>query len=133
MIVPPVPETLSEVPLAKAPIVLLIGIESRLLLLVGESVAVTTATTPLPIVLAFMPLARQITDPVPALQLIVLPAPVRAGPAVVLREMMSLGEYESVHCKPAGALLAAFKDRFSDRALPLSAEPEAKLKEGPWA
>ena len=128
---PPVPETLSEVPSPKAPITLLIGIESRLLLLVGERVAVTTATTPLLILVAFMPLARHMTDPVLELQLSVLPAPVRAGPAIVLRELMSLGEYESVHCRPAGTLVAAFKERFSERAPPLTAEPEAKLKEGP--
>ncbi len=130
VIVPPAPETLSDVPSAAAPIVLLIAIESRVLLLAALRFAVTTATTPLLMAFAFIPLARQITDPVPALQLRVLPALVRADPAAVLSELMSLGENESVHCKPAGVLVPAFKDRFSERAPPLSAVPEAKLKEG---
>lgn len=121
---------LTEVPSGKAPITLLIGIESRLLPLVGERVAVTTATTPLLIVLAFMPVAKQVRDPVPELQLSVLLVP-SASPATAVRELMSLGAYASVHCKPAGALVAAFKERFSERAPPFTADPEAKLKDGP--
>ena len=131
LIKPPAPETGTLVPSANAPIVLLIGRESRLLLLAGERVAETTATTPLPMALAFMPVARQVTEPAAELQLSVLPAAVNAGPAAVLSEIMALGGYESVHSRPAGALVAALKERFSDREPPCTAEPEAKLKDGP--
>jgi len=80
LIVPPVPETAKLVPSGKAPITLLMRIASKLLLLVAEIVAVTTATTPLPIVLVFIPVAMHISDPVPETQLSVLLAAVRIGP-----------------------------------------------------
>ena len=128
---PPVPEMLASPPSGRTPITLLIGIESRLLLLVAATVAVTTATTPLPMVLASMPVARQVRDPVLELQFSVLLAPVNAAPATAVRELISLGAYESVHCKPAGALVAAFKERFSDTEPPLTADPEARLRDGP--
>src|SRR5579871_289741 len=91
VMVPPAPATVTELPFPKAPITLLIGMESSVFTLEGFSVAVTTATTPLPIAVAFIPLARHITEPVPALQLSVLPAAVSADPADIVRELMSLG------------------------------------------
>src|SRR5262249_439858 len=111
---PPVPETLSAVPFGAAPIVLLIEIESSVLVLAGLRFAVTTATTRLPMAVTFIPLARQISDPVFALQLRVLLALLRADPAAALSELMSLGEYESVHSKPAGLPVPAFNERFSE-------------------
>jgi hypothetical protein len=108
---------------------LVIGIEARLPL-VAAIVAVTTATTPLLMAVAFMPVARQLRAPALALQLRVLPALVRADPARMLRELMSLGAYESFHCKPAGALVAALNERFSEREPPFTADPEARVKDG---
>src|SRR4029077_52099 len=102
-----------------------------LLLLVEATVAVATATMPLLMVLALMPVARQVTDPVLEMQLSVLPALVRADPATTLRELMSLGAYVNFHCKPAGALVAALNERFSEREAPFNADPEAKVKDGP--
>jgi len=67
-----------------------IGTETALTL-VGVSVTATTATTPLPIAVPFIPLARQVTDPLLGLQVSDLLAAVRAGPAAMLRETTSLG------------------------------------------
>src|SRR6516162_1902468 len=100
LIVPPVPETLREVSFAKTPITLLIGKLSRLSGPVGESVAEIMATTPLPMALVFTPVARHVIAPTPVMQLSVLPAAVSAGPAIALREVISVGVYEIVHCKP---------------------------------
>lgn len=125
------PETAKVVPPGKAPTVLLRARESRLLVLAGERAAVTTATTPLPMVLAFMPVARQLTTPAPELQLSVLPAAVSAGPAVVLSVVMALDGYDTVHSRPAGRLVAPFNERFSEREPPWNTDPEPKVKDGP--
>jgi hypothetical protein len=77
------------VPLGNAPNTLLMARESRVLVLVGARVALTTATTPLPMAVAFMPEATQTTVPDPELQLNVSPAAVSAEPAVVLSEAMA--------------------------------------------
>ena len=69
---------------------MVIGSETALTL-VEVSVTATTATTPLPIALLFIPLARQVTDPLLGLQVSDLPAALRAGPAAALRERTSLG------------------------------------------
>ena len=130
LIVPPVPETLREVSFAKTPITLLIGKLSRLSGPVGESVAEITATTPLPMALVLTPVARHVIAPTLVTQLSILPAVVSAGPAIALREVISVGVYEIVHCKPAGALAPAFNDRFSETEPPLTADPEAKLNTG---
>ena len=130
LIVPPVPETLREVSFAKTPITLLIGKLSRLSGPVGESVAEIMATTPLPMALVLTPVARHVIAPTPVTQLSVLPAAVSADPAIALREVISVGVYEIVHCKPAGALAPAFNDRFSETEPPLTADPEAKLNTG---
>jgi hypothetical protein len=130
LIVPPVPETLREVSFAKTPITLLIGKLSRLSGPVGESVAEIMATTPLPMALVLTPVARHVIAPTLVTQLSILPAVVSAGPAIALREVISVGVYEIVHCKPAGALAPAFNDRFSETEPPLTADPEAKLNTG---
>ncbi len=129
VIAPPVPETLLRLPSDKTPITLLNGKESRLLLLVEEVVAETTATTPLAMMLVFMPVARQVSDPLAELQFSVLPAAVNTGPATTLSEVMSPIGYESVHCRPAGALVAMFNERFSEMAFPRTTAPEAKLRD----
>ena len=87
---PPVPETGDEEPSARAPIVppIEIGTDE---LLPEVSVTVTTAATPLAIALALLPDARQMTEPVPLLHRTVLPAAVRADPAVTLTEATSAG------------------------------------------
>jgi hypothetical protein len=90
LIVPPVPAMATLYPEGNTPITLLSGIVATLPL-VADTVAVTTATTPFPIALAFMPLARQVREPLLETQLSVLPAPVRAGPATALKEAISVG------------------------------------------
>jgi hypothetical protein len=89
LIVPPVPTMSASVPLGKAPNTLLIDRVSNVLVLVGDRVAVTTATTPLPMTVSLMPYARQITVPVPGLQARVTPAAVSAEPGVVLSEVIA--------------------------------------------
>jgi len=83
---------LTNVPSDATLIALLTAIASTVSVLVGETVAVNTATTPLPIVLSFVPIARHITAPALELQLNVFPAAVNAGPAAKLTEVRSVGE-----------------------------------------
>jgi len=61
----------------------------------------------------------------------VLPAAVSAGPAAVTSEVTTLVGYESVHCRPAGVLVAVFNERFKESELPGTEDPEAKLSD--WA
>jgi len=84
---PPVPVTLTAVPFPVAASMLLSD-SASLAVLVGESVAVKTASTPLLMAFVFIPLARQVMEPVPELQLSVLPAAVSADPAAAVRELM---------------------------------------------
>ena len=129
---PPVPEIAIAEPSAEDPTTLLIS-RGTVAPLVAESWTATTATTPLPMRLAFMPLARQVNDPLPELQVMVLPAAVKAAPADTLTETMSLVAYDNVHCIADGTLpVAAFNDRLRLRVPPGSAEPEAKLSEVDW-
>jgi hypothetical protein len=127
LIVPPLPETVIAVPSPKLPITLFI--ESAPPVPVEARVAVTTATTPLLMVEAFMPLATQVMDPVAELQLSVLLADVRAGPLAALTELMPAVGYDRVNSRPAGALLPAFNERFRETEPPGAAVPEAKLKD----
>jgi len=92
VMMPPVPETAAVVPSANAPKVLPIETGTDELLVADASVTVTTAATPLPIVLEFKPEAKHINDPLPALQLSVLPAVVRAEPEAMLTAATSPGE-----------------------------------------
>jgi hypothetical protein len=106
------------------------GRESELLLVPNAIVAVTTATTPLLMVLVFVPLATQVADPLLAAQFSVSPAAVSADPATMLREVTSVGGYERVHCTPDGALpLAAVKERFNEIDPPLTTDPEASVRD----
>ena len=96
-----------------------------------DSVTVTTATTPSLIAVAFMPLARHVTDPLLEPQVSVLSPAVRAGPVAAVRETTLAGSYDKVHAKPAGALpVEVFRERFKERELPAIADPDARLKEG---
>jgi hypothetical protein len=108
---------------------LLVAIESALLLVPAAIVAVTTATTPLLMVLEFMPVARQFTNPAPETQVSVSLTAVSAGPATILKEVMSLDGYASVHCRPAGAAPETLKERFKEMDPPLTADPEARFRD----
>jgi hypothetical protein len=93
LIVPPAVPTMSaSVPSGKAPNTLLMVRVSRVLVLAGDRVAVTTATTPLPTAVAFMPDATQVTVPLPGLQFSVFPAAVSAEPTVALSEVIAVVE-----------------------------------------
>ena len=129
---PPVPEIDAAFPSGRDPSRLLIGIGTELLL-IGVRFTVTTATTPLPIGPAFMPLARQVIEPLAELQFTPFPAAIRAGPAAVLSELTLLVGYESVHCKPEGAFPETVMERFKATDPPCAPEPEARLKEVPCA
>ena len=89
VMVPPVPVTATALPSPKDPIVLPTEMGTDALL-VEESVAVTTATTPLAIMVEFMPDAIQTVAPVAELHWMVLPAAVRAGPAATLTDVTSV-------------------------------------------
>ena len=67
VMVPPLPETATALPSARDPIVPLTEMRTDPLLVAEASVAVTTATTPLPITVEFIPVAKQTIDPVPVL------------------------------------------------------------------
>jgi hypothetical protein len=129
LIVPPVPVMFASVPLGNDPITLLIGSESRVALLVAERLAVTTATTPLLMAVAFIPDATHAKVPALELQLSVSPTAVSAGPATALREATAVGGYVSVHCSVAGALAPALNERLREGELPWTAVPEAKVKD----
>ena len=102
------------------------------LLMVEVNVTETTATTPLAIAFLFVPLARQVTDPLLVLQLSDLPAAVSAGPAAMLRDRTSLVAKERVHCRPAGALVEeVFSDRFNETVPPRAADTEPRLNDVP--
>jgi len=85
--VPPAPVTVVQVPSGKAPIALLTGSETTLLL-VELNVAETVATTPLPIAVVFDPLTTQVTAPPAGLHARVLPAVVRTGPAAAVNDVI---------------------------------------------
>jgi hypothetical protein len=87
---PPAPETDATAPSGRTPKALVTGRDTELPL-VELSVAVITATTPFPITVPFIPLARQLSELLPAMQLSDLPAAVRTGPLVAFSERTSLG------------------------------------------
>ena len=81
----------------------------------AERVTVATATTPVPIAVAFMPDAIHTADPLTALQLRVLPAAVKAGPAVKPMAVTLAGAYDSPHSNAVGWLPAvALKERLRE-------------------
>lgn len=131
LIDPPVPVMLASVPLGSVPITLLIGKESTVAPLFGERVAVIVASTPLLMAVAFRPDATHTNVPTPELQLSVFPAAVSAGPATAPSAATPVAEYANVHWTLAGAPEGAFRERVKGNALPLSAVPDAKLRDEP--
>jgi hypothetical protein len=90
VIVPPVPAIIVPFPVGDAPTAAReIGTTEPPAAVPSTTVAV--ATVPLPIRPAFIPVARQETDPLAAAQLTVFPAAVRAGPAAMLMEAILPG------------------------------------------
>ena len=73
LIDPPVPVMFASVPSGSVPITLLIGKESTLAPLLAERVAVTVASVPLLMAVAFVPDATHTNVPTPELQLSVFP------------------------------------------------------------
>jgi hypothetical protein len=98
-------------------------------LVAAETVTVTVATKPLPIVESVAPIATQVTEPLTGLQVRVLLALVSAAPGVTTTEGASLGTNANVHCKPAGAPLVPLRVRFSATEPPSTAEPDERLTE----
>jgi hypothetical protein len=91
VMVPPVPDTVVALPSGRAPMTSTIPTGIDALLVKAASSTVTIATTPLPMELEFIPVARQTMEPLVVLQVTVLLAAVRTGPVAVLTEMMSPG------------------------------------------
>jgi hypothetical protein len=90
-ILPPVPVTARLVPSAKDPRTPFSD-SGTVLPAVVASWTPTTATTPLPIRLLFMPVARHVTVPVPELHTTLLPAAVDAAPVDTVIDAMSVEE-----------------------------------------
>jgi len=125
---PLITESEARVPSGAAPNAMLIGSDTLLPVLDAATVTLRVATTPLRIVLVFMPVAKQTIDPLRGLHESVFPAPVRAGPAAALSERILPGAYDIVHCNPAGALPETlFKDKSKETDPPGVAEPDARL------
>jgi len=87
-IVPPVAVAPVDIPPADTAIALLSGSATDALL-VELKVTETIATTPLAIVLVFIPDVRHVSVPEPVTQFRLLPAAVRAAPAAALIEVTS--------------------------------------------
>jgi hypothetical protein len=89
---PPVAVTLRGLALAVDPILLVIWIADEVFTVVGETVNVAVATTPLAMVVTLKPDNKQVYDPDPALQDMDLPAATAAGPAATLTDVKSVAE-----------------------------------------
>jgi hypothetical protein len=128
VIVPPVPVNDIPPPLASDAKVLLTPID---VLLTPEAIVTfTVAATPLAIVFAFMPVARQVYVPEPETQVSVLPAAVAAAPAVAEIDVTAEGEYVNAHCTPAGWLPAGAANVKLSVTAPFDpAVPEDRTKE----
>jgi len=108
------------------------AIASELLVVADAIVAVTTATTPLLMVLASIPDATQDNEPVLEAQVRVALTAVSAGPAATPKDVMSPGGYVSVHCRLAGEPpLPAASERFKEIEVPLVTDPEARVSDDP--
>ena len=84
VIVPPFPVTAIPVPLGSAPREPFTEIGTVEPLAADPNPTVTVATVPLLIAVTFMPIAKHVSVPVPALHVRLLPAPVKAGPAATV-------------------------------------------------
>ena len=127
VIVPLMGETATEAPASEAPRALATAIGAVVAPLVN--VTVTTATTPLEIILELMPEAMQIYAAAPPVHETDLPAAVEAAPAATLTFATLAAGYESVHSTAAGSLPAGEDiERFSTTVLPAVAVPDESVK-----
>jgi hypothetical protein len=90
-IVPPIPDAATDIPPGETAITLDTAIET-LEPAVEETPTLIVATTPLPMPAVFIPLAMHRSDPLPDTQVSVLPAAVRADPALAVRDVTSAEE-----------------------------------------
>jgi hypothetical protein len=97
-------------------------------------VAVTTAMTPLPIVVLFIPKIRHVREPAEGLHDTDLAALVATGPIATLTLVKSAALYTNLNCKLAGCPPVAVPERarFNATVEPASADPESKTKAVLW-
>ena len=108
---------------------MLIGIATLALALALRR-TVIEAATPVPIPVAFKPLARHVMDVVPDTQFSVFPAAISADPATALTEATSWDGYARVHCNAAELLPDS--DKFKETEPPFVAEPDSRLSDMFW-
>jgi hypothetical protein len=128
VMLPLAPTTAAPVPFGNAAIVFETATATGELLTLAANVRLTTPTTPLAIVLVFMPETMQIIEPFPGLQEIVLPAESVAAPADTVTPVMLLVLYVRVHWRLLGAV-EAFSERFRDAVPPGAADPDSNVSE----
>ncbi len=97
---PPIPETPSDVPMLETALVPVIPIDTDPDA-VAASVTETVAATPLPITVLFVPTARHRYPPVVFAQLSDLPAALKPEPATAEIEVTLPAGYVSNHCSAA--------------------------------
>ena len=91
-----------------------------------ERVKIPVAMIPFGIVLALMPLSRQVYEPLAPKQVKDFAALVALAPGTTLIEVKSAEEYENVHSSPAGCTAAEVKERFKETLPPVVAVPEER-------
>jgi hypothetical protein len=126
---PPVPLTATGSPEGRTPSTFVMPTARVGVLTDDARVTVTVATGPLVIALPFIPAAKQTTEALPLTQVNVFPAAVIAAPGATATEATLLEAYVSVHCRPAGTLVAAVNARFNEIAPPAAADPDARVSE----
>ena len=94
-----------------------------------ERVKFAVAMTPIGIALELKPLIRQVYEPFVPKQTKDLAALVALGPAVIVIEAKSAGEYENLHSSPAGLLTAESNERFKATLAPTGAAAEERDNE----
>jgi len=125
VIEPPVAETPTELPETDAPNALSRAIFTLAALV--ERVNCADAIRPFGITLSFAPVARQVSLPEIAAQLMVFEAAVRAGAALTVTAAMLEAGYSNAHCRPAvwlppGSLNTSPRDTLP----PGTPEPDAR-------
>lgn len=94
-----------------------------------DSVRARVATTPLAMVLAFIPDTTQLETPAVLLQVIDFPAAVAAAPAATTRLPKSLVKYVIVHWTADGWVPVELKDKFKLTTVPGAPEPDDRTRE----
>src|SRR5579872_3320103 len=126
--VPPALVIVIPLPAADAPRGLMTLIVAAVL---PASVTVTVATTPSPIVVAFIPHAMHMYPLAPVAQVRLFPAAESAGPAATVRLETADAEYVRVHCSAAGGLDALEEsERLRVTGDPGAAVPDERFKAG---